>query len=196
MKRTSKVAFVVWVVLATTGMIPSWVAASGKKYSHLVNRSTTVDVVRAELGVPAWKGLYQPEVEIRRTAEYVAYKEQNGLEPYVRGPCAGSGEFGADCRTASVEVYEIKGRLHDLARGQGYGMVHGMTFGIAGVFFLPSAIMDRIESADRTSYLTFWYDSNKKVVGVFEGNLWTESGTGPRPNSALLGDADRRTRGR
>ena len=78
----------------------------------------------------------------------------------------GSGNLAARC-----EIYMREGPYFDMERGQAYGMIGTLTFGVGDVLFLPLAVKERIAMSNRQYSLTFWYDEYGRFVGYYEGSL-------------------------
>ena len=155
-------------------MLPVWIVQSGKKHEHLLKNSTTKIIVRNDLGTPIWSRKYNPEISIDNSEEFLLYKHNKNMRPFIHGVLDDSWGKKSDAikkKVTHVEVYAHKGPLYNMERGQGYGMIHGMTFGIGGIFLLPMAIKKHYEMARETNYLTFWFDKNGHYVAVFTGNI-------------------------
>ena len=58
-----------------------------------------------------------------------------------------------------------------MERGQGYGMVSGMTLGIGDVVILPTGIQNRTAMSKQKSSITFWYGQDKKVQDCYTGDV-------------------------
>ena len=156
------------LVLLLSGCVSGAIVGSGKRHDYLSKDSTTMELVEKRLGTPTWSRYYPNQVKIRNSDEYRAYiKDSDGDTPFIWGT-----EETAEERFISYcAVYTRTGPYEEALRGQGYGMVGGMTLGVGDVICLPFAISERIELSNNIFSLTMWFDENHQYVGVFEGDI-------------------------
>ena len=151
-----------------TGCLSAMIVGSGKMYSHLISSDTTVNDVRSSLGMPAWSEVYDPPLPIDKTPQYL--ERASYMDPW--SPFVWDGhEEGSDNLAARCEIYTREGPYADMERGQAYGMIGALTFGVGDVLFLPYAVKERIEMSNCLYSLTFWYDEDGRFVGYYEGSL-------------------------
>ena len=151
-----------------TGCMSAMIVGSGKIYFHLISSDTTVDDVRKSLGMPAWSEVYDPPMPIDKTPQYL--ERASFMDPWSPFVWDGQKE-GSDNRTARCEIYTRQGPYADMERGQAYGMIGALTFGLGDVLFLPLAVKKRIEMSSCFYSLTFWYNEHGRFVGYYEGSL-------------------------
>lgn len=155
-------------VLLFSGCVSAAIVGSGKQHEYLRKDSTTMERVEARLGTPAWSRYYPNQVRIRESDEYLEYaKKSGGHGPFIWG----TEEMAEDRWVSYCAVYTRTGPYEEVLRGQGYGMVGGMTLGVGDIVCLPFAITERIELSKNNFSLTMWFDENRQYVAVFEGDI-------------------------
>ncbi|WP_027360702.1 hypothetical protein [Desulforegula conservatrix] len=151
-----------------SGCVSASIVGYGKRYEYLLESSTTIEDVRNELGKASWTQEYHPPLAISKTREYLEYTNINKpFEPFVWN----GNDVSKDRLASYCEVYTREGPYYNMERGQAYGMFSAITLGIGEIFMIPSAIIKRHELSNKKYSLTFWYDENKRFVGVFKGDI-------------------------
>lgn len=150
----------------------TFLAGSGKPYTHLGREGVDVSRVRSELGDPAYSRKYSPPRPIEKTPEYIRFKLRNNYSPSFIGV--------SDNESVSLcEVYITKGRYADSGAAQGAGMMFAMTLGLGELYFFPKELGSYILDSNKVSAVTFWYDAKGRYVADFRGDI-TELQTSKR----------------
>ena len=158
-----------------SGCMSAVIVSVGKPQEYLQSRSTTPARAQWHLGAPAYSQRYSPPVQIRNTPEF-RYNAAHGGFPFAWG----IHECADGAVTALCEVYTRRGPYVDMLRGEVYGLIAGLTFGIGDIVCLPYAIRERWQLSRRYFSITFWYDEQGRYIACSEGDI-----TNPASNFEL-----------
>ena len=159
-------------ITMSSGCIAAAILESGKSIDHLCDSKTSINIVRKCLGEPVWIQKYPEPIPICKTPEFITWEKNH--DPQDKPFIWGVDKEAKESLTSICEEYQIKGPLEDPQRGVPYGMAIGMTLFLAELadpFVIPDAIKWQREHANDISWLTYWYDSNEKYVGYYEGDI-------------------------
>jgi hypothetical protein len=143
------------------------IASSGKEHEHLHAHNVTIARVRKELGEPTYSRKIAPSSPISKTTEYIAYSKKAGGSFGL--PSIGFGNQDAHNIAALCEVYTRQGPFSSPQRGRFYAEQASYSGGFTEFDNIPKAIRKRLSG--ETSSITFWYDPQMHVTGVFQGDI-------------------------
>ena len=172
-----KIGLTVLVVFTLSSCVSTTIAGKGKPFSHLESSDVSRSSVISELGNPIGVGFYQKPLKISKTQEYQRAVQKMSAhsadgEDWLLGCPLNSGDEEAE--VSRCDVYACQGYFERPFLNAHFELMSGMTLGIADVFMIPGAIVERISRSKRTDYLTIWYDQDEKYAASSLGNWLIE----------------------